>query len=905
MLILSLALDNVKSFEKAQIDFTPGTNAIVGQNGAGKSTILEAIGFVLFDSMRYRQSDFVREGTTVATVTVTMISSFDERRYQVVRRCGSSGQYYVYDPDLEIRICTGKTDVQTFLKEHMKVDPSATLDTLFSDAVGVPQGTLTAAFLQTPAARKGIFDALLQVEEYKRAAEKLREAGSALSDEIQDANVQIAELSTRLERLPALEEAIVERAKVIDDLQVELRGIKSELQALQQEIEEFETVQQRHAALTQQQAQLRERLAGIQQQLITSQQAVEEAQKAHALVEANQTGFARYQEMDMRLTELRNKQQQRQALESRKGNIEIKLAKASTERDAVRKRLIQADEAKTLVDTLIDSVNKQSAFEKELATLQQQALLAANTMQLVKEQKTRLQMRSARYKELSEQLTQADELLAKRKERQQFLTEHRARLVEDQHWLAQCEAEANAIKEQSRLLQESETALCPVCEQPLSDRHRIDLLDRNESKLAQRRLQYVERREQSKQKSTGIEEIEQSISKLDHEIQRLPRTEEVESIADEIEQITQTLNESQEQLLNFEKIPLQIEQLNAELTRLDNPRQRQAIAKESAGQRVALEERYNDVNATLETEQRELLTITEQLEEFRHLDHDIVETTQFMRDFESAYQIVLANRQMAHMVQERQAALDKMHEEHENIVQQHQKVTEEFDRVAASFDQEQYQQVLTKDRNLREKQGRVETQLTLYQKEQTRDQASVVELKKFQSNLEQVNRQKAKNEREADALDHIRTVLRQSGPFITKALIQQISHGASQIFSDLMQDYSRRLSWTEDYGICVETDGRERQFSQLSGGEQMSAALSVRLALLREMSDIDIAFFDEPTMNLDTSRREQLARQISQVKGFQQVFVISHDDTFEQTTDHIIRVEKKNSASIIQELELT
>lgn len=904
MLILSLDLDNVKSFDGAHIDFTRGTNAIVGENGAGKSTILEAIGFVLFDSIRYRQSDFVREGATVATITVTIISSFDERRYQVVRRCGSSGQYYVYDPDLETRICMGKTDVQTFLKEHMKVEPTAALDTLFRDAVGVPQGTFTAAFLHTPTMRKGIFDVLLQVEEYKRAAEKLLEAGRALTDDIQNANVQIAELSTRLERLPALEQAIVERTNVMNGLQKELSRTKSELQALQQEIEQYESKQHDGAALTQQEAQLSERLAGIQQQITTGQQAVREAKKAEELVEANQIGFTRYQEMDVKLTELRNRQQQRQELEGKRGNCEIRLAKASTEQNAAQKRLIQAEEAKMLVDKLTDSVAKQSELEKKLTKLQQQALLAANTKQSIKEQKSRLQTQHARYTKLTGQLTQADELDAKRQQQQQRLAEHRAELTEDQQWLAQCEAEANAIKEQSRLLQESETVLCPVCEQPLNDTHRVDLLNQNESKLAQRRLQYVERRKQSKQKSTVIEKIEHSISKLAHEIQRLPRIDEVESISADIEQITQTLNEAHEQLHKFEQIPVHIEQVETELTRLNNPRQRQAVAKEVASQGVTLKKRYRNISATLEAAQKELETVTIQLEEFRQIDHDIAETTKFMREFEPAYQLVLANQQMARMVQERQATLDKMNEEYEDTEQKHQQAIKELEQVAASFDPEQYQQVLANDRNLRAELGRIEIQLTLYQEEQSRDQASVEDLKQYQAHLEQVNRQKAKNEREANALDHIRTVLRQSGPFITKALIQQISYGASQIFSDLMQDYSCRLSWTEDYAICVETDGRERQFPQLSGGEQMSAALAVRVALLREMSDIDIAFFDEPTMNLDTKRREQLAKQISQVKGFQQVLVISHDDTFEQTTDHIIRIEKKNGVSIIQEPEL-
>jgi exonuclease SbcC len=68
----------------------------------------------------------------------------------------------------------------------------------------------------------------------------------------------------------------------------------------------------------------------------------------------------------------------------------------------------------------------------------------------------------------------------------------------------------------------------------------------------------------------------------------------------------------------------------------------------------------------------------------------------------------------------------------------------------------------------------------------------------------------------------------------------------------------------------------------------MAAALAVRLALLKQLSDIRIAFFDEPTVNMDAERRERLAQQIGQVRHFDQLFVISHDDTFEETVDHVV-----------------
>jgi ABC-type cobalamin/Fe3+-siderophores transport system ATPase subunit len=42
MRIAQVDLENVKSYERERVIFTPGTNAICGQNGAGKSTVLEA-----------------------------------------------------------------------------------------------------------------------------------------------------------------------------------------------------------------------------------------------------------------------------------------------------------------------------------------------------------------------------------------------------------------------------------------------------------------------------------------------------------------------------------------------------------------------------------------------------------------------------------------------------------------------------------------------------------------------------------------------------------------------------------------------------------------------------------------------------------------------------------------------
>jgi exonuclease SbcC len=155
--------------------------------------------------------------------------------------------------------------------------------------------------------------------------------------------------------------------------------------------------------------------------------------------------------------------------------------------------------------------------------------------------------------------------------------------------------------------------------------------------------------------------------------------------------------------------------------------------------------------------------------------------------------------------------------------------------------------------------------------------------------------------RKKEALETIRITLKQAGPYVTEAIVRQVSEAAATIFGELMQDHSRVLAWGTDYGVKLMTNGMERNFRQLSGGEQMSAALAVRLALVREMSNLNIAFFDEPTANLDSVRREALAQQILAVRGFDQLFVISHDDTFEQATQNLIRVKRHGDITIVED----
>ncbi len=321
MLIKAVELENAKSYDQARVEFTEGVNAIVGHNGAGKSTILETIGLVLFDASGYTRSEFVRNGARTATMTVEVESSFDGRPYHVVRRIGGTNQHYIFDPELDLRVCEGKADVLAFLRQHMGLDSRANLETLFKDAVGVAQGTFTAAFLLTAGQRKGIFGPLLQVDDYQKAVDKLLEPLRLVQSRGQELDLSIATMQTRLERLPAVEAEVAAQAEELERLSRQAAEVRGLLEAAVARADALDAVRQELAALQSKHVQAQQRQEGWQRQSAAAAQALADAEAAQAAVEKNQEGSRRYlaaQEEQKRL-DARLRQRTRLEEEARQG----------------------------------------------------------------------------------------------------------------------------------------------------------------------------------------------------------------------------------------------------------------------------------------------------------------------------------------------------------------------------------------------------------------------------------------------------------------------------------------------------------------------------------------------------------------------------------------------------------
>ena len=228
MLITRIELENIKSYRQVAVDFRRGTTAISGQNGAGKTTLVEAIGFALFGYLPYNRDQFVREGEKYGKVVVHLLGS-DERPYTVERRCGSGARWLIYDQEADLRL-EQQADVLDKLHEIFGIDRERPLDSLFRDALGVPQGTFTAVFLQAGSKRKQTFDALLQIEDYKTAADTLLDTQKCYKEQMLEQKTQIQRLTLLTSELDTWRLQLKE-ARQLDEQQKEQNATWSKQQA--------------------------------------------------------------------------------------------------------------------------------------------------------------------------------------------------------------------------------------------------------------------------------------------------------------------------------------------------------------------------------------------------------------------------------------------------------------------------------------------------------------------------------------------------------------------------------------------------------------------------------------------------------------------------------------------------
>jgi DNA repair protein SbcC/Rad50 len=790
--------------------------------------------------------------------------------------------------------------IWAFLRQHLQVEPGADLASIFKDAVGVPQGTLTAAFLLNEANRKKVFEALLRVEEYSRVWDKLRDPLNLLKTRKHDLEVEISRLQARLERLPVLEAEIAERKTTLNSAKRELGKATLELDAVQATRARLEVAREEVLRAERALAEAQSKLQSVQVRHMAAEQSRADAEVAQKLVAENQAGYTCYLEAQANQQALDSRVRQRQQVESRRAAADKRLALHVAQADNLQQELEKVAAAEAIVAELQSAVIEQTRLEGELERARQQQARLDDAKRVVAQQQEQLKRLQARHADLERQLSEAHQVETQIQTTSRQSDERRTELDREREQLAHMKSQADLIKEQSARLEDLQTAVCPLCEQPLTATHRRQMLERNTSQLEQMRASYRDVSKQVQALETTLKDDLATLQKWQATLLKLPRSDEAKKVGEEVERAQTQLDQALTQAATLADAAQQVETTAKALSELGDPRRRYTVATEQAKRRKGIETQLAQARREVEAAQGELSKLQAALADFGDLEAQLDAVTATLQAHHAAYQTVLSNQRQAEGLAAKVKEVATLAQELAGLESARTHLDTEYRAAAVNFDANAYTQASNRAQELQRTVGNLRGQLQQVEQVLTQAEREAADLRTLTLAVAEAEGKMKRMVDEEAVLEMIRAKLRQAGPYISATLNRQISDGARQIFSDLMQDYSRHLTWNEDYGISLEVDGRQRSFSQLSGGEQMSAALAVRLALLREMSSIDVAFFDEPTANLDEVRREALARQILNVRGFRQLFVISHDDTFEQATQNLIRVERVGGVSRVK-----
>ena len=900
MLIHSLTLENVKCYPQATIRFSPGTNTIVGHNGSGKTTILEAIGYALFDHLPYNQADFVREGQRSASVTVDFLSDYDERAYQVMRSCGSSNVYRVLDPELAMKICEGKADVMQFLRQHLGIEPDTDPGELFRNAVGVPQGSFTVSFLATAGARKAVFDPLLKVAEYRRAWERLREPLSLLSQRKSDQSEIISGLKGELNRLPTVQAEANALTTRISNAEDELRAAQTGLATAESARQAMETKRERLLEL--------QRITQIQQQavaeqeraLAAAQQRLTESEEAATTTEANRTGHEAYRVAQQDQRAVQERMAQRRELQEERADVQTRLTRAETQEDAHGRALADIAEAEKTATDLADAAAEQERLDVEVRDAQRQVDRLKDAGAQIQREQAAVDRAQHRLDRLRVEVARAQELESSREPLQTRVETLQQKITVKKTRRTQLQEERETIEEQGSQLKGLETdAVCPICEQPLSADHCQQLLDRLRRRWKEMDGKAKAAAETIRQAEAEREQARATLAQQEQTLRSLSRQHVVDTAETELAELQAQLTKARATAEALEQAPQRVEQLQQTLKALGEPRRRRDVALQQARGRQRVEEALQQQREQAVQQRNALAALDERMATFADLDAEAARIASQLEKFQTADDLYRRNQTAAEALPLRQREYSEAEMALQAARERYESGQEQLAASTREFDEKRFQEVVAQVEEIRSRSVRLENDLGHWRERLTGAEEEIVHLQAQAQRLAAARSLHDRLAEQEELLQFLRSVLQEAGPFVTKALVQQISYAANQLFGQIMEDYTRTLHWQEDYGITMEVDGRERAFAQLSGGEQMSAALAVRLALLQEMSAIAVAFFDEPTTNLDDTRRDALARQIVGVRGFEQLFIISHDDSFEQATEKLIRVEKRNGASEI------
>jgi len=431
-----------------------------GENGAGKSALLDAITWALWGEGRVADDDLIAQGESEMQVELTF--QLGDQRYRVIRQrqrggTGKRGGQMAGKSQLDLQVADGERwrpigennvrETQAQINALLRMSYST-----FINASFLLQGRADEFTAKMPAERKQVLADILDLGEYDDLEGRARERARRHSDELKGLRGRIEQLDLSAQKVGFWRETVAAAGAIVEAAAGRAAAAEAERERAESRARELGEKAERRKELLARLAALREEAAGLERGVgeLRAAIAADEALLASgpriaegvAALGAARAELARLDGLREHFLELESRRKELQAeLKHALAELRAELQAAAQRRDVLRERAGRRD----ALAAAIGELERQLAAARPLAQEREQRAA----------ERTGLDQRLARLAELERRRLglvavvekRQDSLVAAREEQGRLLRRLDAQLAEAPRWRTELHAARVAADE--------------------------------------------------------------------------------------------------------------------------------------------------------------------------------------------------------------------------------------------------------------------------------------------------------------------------------------------------------------------------------------------------------------------------------------------------------------------------